>query len=411
MQTQRAYNTGMIAAMIAATLVELITGIVLLPFYDAKADSAYASISAMGDIKILDFLRNVHHWSSALIIVLGTIYILAGLFRGAYQKPGQWLWIGSIALFLLSLGMQITGHLLPMDQQAVRTAVVETGIAADAPVVGTMQANLMRGGESVGPATLHLWYVAHVAIFSVLLVGLLVWLFLSAKKVGVSLKRSTWMLGSLAILLLMSIALKAPFGQSAAVKDFADSGARPEWYILPLHSLLVIAQSLKPTMAFVGTMLIPGIAVAFLILLPWLHKKEKTSIARGLGVVGTIAIVGLYAYSFSDVAPPVGDQIVATINKGGSNGPTKLDPKIVAQGKTLFAAQGCDGCHVINGRGDKVGPDLSDEGSKGRGVDWQERHLVNPKDTTPGSTMPSFKNLKKVELGALGQYLESLKKS
>src|SRR5437868_4734600 len=114
----RAYNTGVIAGMLVSAAVALITGVILLPAYKAETATAYASASQIAASGFLGFVRNVHHWSSAVLIVLGEIHLITGLFRGAYKKPGQWLWVGSIALFLLGLLMQITGHLLPLDVQA-----------------------------------------------------------------------------------------------------------------------------------------------------------------------------------------------------------------------------------------------------------------------------------------------------
>src|SRR5579885_3646806 len=263
-QETRAYNTGLISAMIGATILALVTGLALIPPYKADAATAYASVSMISRPGLMGFLRSVHHWSSAVLSVLAEIYVIAGLFRGAYRKPGQWIWIGSIVLLLIGLAMQITGHLLPFDVQAVRTAVVETGIASDAPVVGNLQGNLMRGGDAVGPATLHLWFVVHIAIFSIVIVLLLVVLARAAKRLGISLANKAWMIGSFVAVLALAVLFQPPLGHPATVSDFSDSGARPEWYILPLHSLLVLAQHVKPNYAFVGTMVIPGIALLLL---------------------------------------------------------------------------------------------------------------------------------------------------
>ena len=410
-QDMRAYNTGFIAAMLTALAVAVITGLALLPVYRADGHNAYQSVMSINSAGFLGFLRAMHHWSSALLILLGEIYIVIGLFRGAYRKPGQWLWIASIVMFLIGLAMQITGHLLPYDEQGVRTAVVETGIAANAPVVGDMQGNLMRGGAAVGDNTLHLWYMAHVSIFLIVSLILLFLVPSLAKKIGVSVGRRGWIIGSFVVLLIAAVVARPPLGHPATASDFTDSGARPEWYILPLHSLLVLAQNVSPKMAFIGTMVIPGIALLLLIALPWIHKRENVPIARTLGVVGAAAIIGLFAYSFADVAPPVGDQIAAQqiVDAGYPGVPAKLDPALIAQGKVLFSSQGCTDCHRINGQGGKIGPDLTSEGGKNRPLDWQIKHLQDPKSVSPGSTMPKFNRLPQDQLKALAEYVMSLK--
>jgi quinol-cytochrome oxidoreductase complex cytochrome b subunit/cytochrome c551/c552 len=405
----RSYNTGIIAAMLTALAIGVITGIALMPVYKPDAHSAYSSVLALTQTGFLGFVRGMHHWSSAVLIILGGAYIIAGLFTGAYQKPGQGLWIGTIVMFLIGVAMQITGHLLPFDVQAVRTAVVETGIASNAPVVGEAQGNLMRGGASVGENTLHLWYVAHVGLFMALSLVLLFVIPMLAKKVGETVKNFTWIFGAFIAVLVMAIILRAPLGHPAGLADYTDSGARPEWYILPLHSLLVLAQNLNPKMAFVGTMLIPGLAVLLLFALPWIHRRESEGISRTLGVVSILALGGLCFYSYKDVAPPIGDQMAGAVASNGSAKPIKLDPKLVTKGRDLFEPQGCADCHAIKGKGGKIGPDLSNEASKARSLDWQVKHLQDPKSTTPGSTMPAFNKLPKDQLDALAQYVSALK--
>jgi len=409
MPSPRAYNTGLIAAMLTMLAIALVTGAVLMPEYKASATAAYTTISSINSSGVLGLMRSAHHWSSALLILLGEIYVIVGLFRGAYQKPGQWLWIGSIAMLLIGLAMQITGHLLPFDQQAVRTAVVETGIAANAPVVGAMQGNLMRGGSQVGPATLHLWYLAHVSVFLIVAFALLFAVPRFARRLNTTVVRRNWIIGSFVVLLVVAAALKPPLGHAALSSDFTDQGARPEWYILPLHSLLVIAQTMNANMAFIGTMVIPGLALLLLIALPWIHQRESTTVARTLGVIGALGLAGLFAYSFRDVAPPVGDQVAQNSDGGTQATPIKLDAKLVAQGRDLFDSKGCGDCHAVSGKGGKIGPDLTNEGSKNHSLDWQIKHMMDPKSISPGSTMPSFKSASNDQLQALAEYVSSLK--
>jgi mono/diheme cytochrome c family protein len=86
------------------------------------------------------------------------------------------------------------------------------------------------------------------------------------------------------------------------------------------------------------------------------------------------------------------------------------DPTAVA-GAKLFAQVGCLNCHTYLGAGgSNLGaPDLSEEGAKGRGIDWQIRHLKNPASETPGSPMPPFADLGEQNLKALATFLEASK--
>lgn len=78
-----------------------------------------------------------------------------------------------------------------------------------------------------------------------------------------------------------------------------------------------------------------------------------------------------------------------------------------ASGASLASSEGCIGCHVINGAGGSVGPDLSHIGSK-RSEAWIKQQITNPDSHFSGGTMPPFK-MSSGDLNALAGYLESLK--
>lgn len=78
------------------------------------------------------------------------------------------------------------------------------------------------------------------------------------------------------------------------------------------------------------------------------------------------------------------------------------------KGEIIYKAQGCDGCHKIQGIGGTIGPVLDKVGAK-RDSQWLHSQLENPKANNPKSLMPSFTHLKENEEEALIQYLSSLK--
>lgn len=78
---------------------------------------------------------------------------------------------------------------------------------------------------------------------------------------------------------------------------------------------------------------------------------------------------------------------------------------LVRYGKILYRQEGCFMCHRLDGEGGKVGPDLSVEGTRGRSKAWLIGHFKNPSAYTPGSIMPSFKNLTVEQLQALTAFL------
>jgi len=74
----------------------------------------------------------------------------------------------------------------------------------------------------------------------------------------------------------------------------------------------------------------------------------------------------------------------------------------------VMTRETCRNCHMINGPGKDVGPNLAGVGAK-HDKKWLIDHFVNPQAFVKDSVMPSFKNLPREELDAMADYLLLLK--
>lgn len=83
------------------------------------------------------------------------------------------------------------------------------------------------------------------------------------------------------------------------------------------------------------------------------------------------------------------------------------------KGKILYNKLRCYYCHRIGNEGGNTGPDLTKEGAKKRGIEWQIRNLNDPASTHPTKhpdpRMPKFDKLTDKMLVDLASYLESLR--
>ncbi len=77
-------------------------------------------------------------------------------------------------------------------------------------------------------------------------------------------------------------------------------------------------------------------------------------------------------------------------------------------GEAVYKSQGCSACHMLDGVGGSVGPDLSRVGKK-RDKEWIEQQLRNPKSHNPQSIMPSFSKLSEKDRDDLASYLAGLR--
>jgi ubiquinol-cytochrome c reductase cytochrome b subunit len=405
------------AAFLILTLVAVITGLALVPFYRAVAAEAHGSVAAMERSLPLQIVRASHHWLSALLLVLGAAYLATGVFSGAYRRPRQWAWVAAVGIVLLCFLFQLTGHLLPWDRHAVSTAAIEIGIAASAPVVGPLQARLLRGGgDAVGPQTLTAWYVAHVALLPLGLAAL-AWVFLSQlRRVGdrPEAPRRVVVI-ALLVVLLVAVSAPAPLGPAAGPEDYHTFTAPPEWYVLFLHSLMGLAQRINPGLSFMGSMVVPGLALLFFLGLPWLDRRSpeagasrKVLAATLIGLAGVLLLKLAGAHHAAPLFTSPTFPVIATVaDPGATTAP--LDPERVRRGKELTASQGCLGCHKLGAEGGAVGPPLDGAGARHPDIDWHLRHLKDPASVVPGSTMPPYNQLSEADLMAIATYMASLK--
>lgn len=78
-------------------------------------------------------------------------------------------------------------------------------------------------------------------------------------------------------------------------------------------------------------------------------------------------------------------------------------------GAALFKEKGCIGCHSLGGVGGNTGPKLDGEGKK-RDLEWLKKWIPNPQSVDPAATMPPQSQLSEAELGAIANFLTTLRK-
>jgi ubiquinol-cytochrome c reductase cytochrome b subunit len=74
-------------------------------------------------------------------------------------------------------------------------------------------------------------------------------------------------------------------------------------------------------------------------------------------------------------------------------------------GSGLFVSEGCVACHTMEGKGGKVGPDLSNEAKLGRSSQWLIAQITDPTKHNPATKMPAHQNLTQPQLEGLANYI------
>jgi quinol---cytochrome c reductase cytochrome c subunit, bacillus type len=197
--------------------------------------------------------------------------------------------------------------------------------------------------------------------------------------------------------------------------DKADPGTtsfvpRPDWYFYFLFYLLRIFK--WPDSVILGTVGIPTIIMVLMLLLPFVDmRRERRLSRRPVAVVIcilTVIAMGTLTYKGATAKEALASEVVSAV-------PTWVKknnlPPAAVPGAKLFAQSGCLTCHTYLGTGSSNlgAPDLSAEGAKNRGIQFQVNHLKCPSCVNPGSPMPSFASLGDQNLRQLAVFLESSK--
>lgn len=187
---------------------------------------------------------------------------------------------------------------------------------------------------------------------------------------------------------------------------------RPDWYFFFLFYLLRIFK--WPESVILGTVGIPTILMILLFALPFLDRRRDRRLARRpVAVVAALLVIasmGILTYKGATAKESLASENKALVPEWAAKQNFADDKQAVA-GATLFATAGCTNCHTYLGAGgSQLGaPELTEEGAKGKGIQFQIRHLKCPSCTTPGSAMPPFTTFSDEQYQALATFLESSK--
>jgi len=143
--------------------IQVITGILLAFYYKPSIDMAYASVQHIVNSVPLGFLiREIHAWTSELMIIAVILHIARVYFRNAYRKPREITWLTGSFLLIATLAFGFTGYLLPWSQKAYWATRVGTEVIGWLPLIGPVLLSFLRGGTDITGETLTRFYAMHI---------------------------------------------------------------------------------------------------------------------------------------------------------------------------------------------------------------------------------------------------------
>jgi quinol-cytochrome oxidoreductase complex cytochrome b subunit len=303
-------------------LVQVITGILLLMYYQPGAQTAFESVHfIISKVQFGWLIRSIHSWSANLMILSVFVHMFSVYFSKAFRKPRELTWYSGFFLLILALALGFSGYLLPWNTLSYFATKVGTEITAVVPIVGEPIMHLLRAGDDVSTSTLTRFFGLHVAVFPAIFTLVLSVHLLLIQVQGISEPESweeypaekktfipffpnfvlrdvlLWLI-VLNVLAILAVYFPWELGQKADPFASAPAGIKPEWYFLFMY------QSLKylPAKIFqidgevIGVLLFSIAGLLWFLVPFWDAKTPKglrNRIINYAGIVIVLFIIGM----------------------------------------------------------------------------------------------------------------------
>ena len=373
------------SATFVLMVIQFVTGILLALVYVPSAADAWQSLQVLNhQIAFGWFLRALHGWGSNFMLAMLLIHMSQVFLFGAFKYPRELTWIVGVGLLLLTLGMAFTGQIMRFDADAYWGLGIGASISARVPFVGEWLVGLLLGGPIIAGQTLSRFFTFHVFVVPGLLIGAALVHVLLVVKVGINewpmpgrlVSRKTYLeryrrlthedgvpfvpdafqrdlvFGALIILaVIVCAAVFGPFGPSGPPDPrLINIAPKPDVFFLWMYAALALLPAELETPLI---LIVPGIAIAALLLLPFISGTgEKSWKRRPFAVLVVVFLAsGFIALTWLGMQPPWSPSMTAWSG-------TPLPPRLL-QGRTPLEVQGalvfqnkqCRNCHSLGGDG------------------------------------------------------------
>lgn len=314
------YYLGGIAMVLL--MVQIVTGGLLMVYYVPEIGSAHASIlNITSKVNFGWFIRSLHSWGANLMILALFVHMFSTYFMRAYRAPREFTWMTGLVLLLLCFGFGFTGYLLPWDEVSFFATKIGIDITSKSPVIGEFLGYLLRGGADISQATLSRFFVIHIFLLPLGIIGLVGLHMMLIQMHGISepakikalppeKKRSekffpTFLLKDLMVWLLVLNALAVlvgifPWGLGKEADPYAPApmGIKPEWYFLAMFQFLKLMPAMVGPIEGeqLGMMFFGGIAGLFVIM-PFIDRGDCPKAALFAKAFGILVAIGFVAFT------------------------------------------------------------------------------------------------------------------
>lgn len=300
---------------ISLTLFALLAGSgqLQLMSYEPTVQQAHHSVRLMyGGANLSGWLRNIHYWSSNILVVSVVLHLFRVLCTGAFGGLRRLNWIVGTFLLLLVLLISFTGYLLPWSQLSYWAVTIFINMAGYVPFAGETLASFLRAGDAageIGQGTLSTFFVLHTGWLPFTLIALLALHFWLVRKAGGLVTRdpdcrgplvpcrpgliareAAVAMATIACVGMLAAFFDAPVGEQA-MAGVSPNPVKAAWYFMGLQEMLMHFHPSFAVFVFPSLTLIAFISLPF-----WQQKPDSPGIwfggRRGRKLALAAALVG-----------------------------------------------------------------------------------------------------------------------
>jgi ubiquinol-cytochrome c reductase cytochrome b subunit len=156
-----------------AFVLLIISGIFLLMYYKPDVALAFDSVNftIMQEVDYGWLFRHMHGVGASVIFLIIYIHMGTAIYYGSYKKGREMIWISGMLLFVMFSAEGFSGYMLPWGQMSYWAAYVITNIFGGIPFIGDELVVWIRGNFYVSDATLTRFFMLHVLLIPLAILG------------------------------------------------------------------------------------------------------------------------------------------------------------------------------------------------------------------------------------------------
>jgi ubiquinol-cytochrome c reductase cytochrome b subunit len=165
---------GMVLAATFGLL--LISGIFLLMYYQPNTHLAFDSVNytIMSEVGYGWLWRHIHGVGASVVFLIIYIHMFTGIYYGSYKRGRELIWLSGMLLFVLFSAEAFSGYMLPWGQMSYWAGMVITNLFSGGSLHANGLVEWIRGDYVPGQAFLNRFFMLHVLLVPLAIIGVIV---------------------------------------------------------------------------------------------------------------------------------------------------------------------------------------------------------------------------------------------